>query len=337
MQPHIKGEQSDRQKHLKSYWRSAIRLSLVTLVALSLTACNFLGATPGDRTGNSPNSNQASQSKRKKVVLTTFTVIADIARNVAGDAAEVESLTKIGAEIHGYEPTPSDLVRAQKADLILDNGMGLERWAQRFYAGLGDIPHVTISEGITPIDITEDAYAGKPNPHAWMSPKLALVYVENIRKALSNLDPENATTYNANAQKYSKEIQDIDRQLRAKIDQIPRDHRFIVTCEGAFSYLAKDYGLSELYLWPVNSERQATPRQVQKVINVVRQSKIPVVFCESTVSADIQKQVAEESGARFGGIFYVDSLSQPGGDVPTYLTLMKYNVDTLTKGLQGKL
>ncbi len=331
MQKYRTGGDSSRHKQLKNWWQLAAGL----LLTIALAGCSPLGEPSRDR-GNSSNGNQASQKKRKKVVLTTFTVIADLARNVAGDAAEVESLTKIGAEIHGYEPTPSDLVRAQKADLILDNGMGLERWAQRFYAGLGNIPHVTISEGITPIDITEDAYAGKPNPHAWMSPKLALVYVENIRKALSNLDPENATTYNANAQKYSKEIQAIDRQLQAEIDRIPRDRRFIVTCEGAFSYLAKDYGLNELYLWPVNSERQATPRQVQKVIDVVRASKIPVVFCESTVSADIQKQVAVEAGAKFGGVFYVDSLSQAGGPVPTYLTLMKYNVDTLTKGLQER-
>jgi manganese transport system substrate-binding protein len=336
MQAQGTGGRSNQQKQSRYCWRIVMGLSLATLVGINLTACNFSGVTSGDR-GSSPNSGQPSQSKRKKVVLTTFTVIADMVRNVAGDAAEVQSLTKIGAEIHGYEPTPSDLVRAQKADLILDNGMGLERWAQRFYAGLGDIPHVTISEGITPIDITEDAYAGKPNPHAWMSPKLALVYVENIRKALSNLDPENATTYSANAKKYSKEIQAIDLQLRAEIDKIPRDRRFIVTCEGAFSYLAKDYGLNEIYLWPVNSERQATPRQVQKVIDVVRQYKIPVVFCESTVSADIQKQVAVEAGTRFGGVFYVDSLSQADGSVPTYLTLMRYNVGTLVKGLQGQL
>jgi manganese transport system substrate-binding protein len=334
MQKYRTGGESSRHKYkqLKNCGQFAVGL----LMAIGLVACNPLGDPSQNLRGNNPNRGQVSQTKRKKVILTTFTVIADIARNVAGDAAIVESLTKVGSEIHGYEPTPSDLIRAQTADLILDNGMGLERWAQKFYDGMPDIPHVTISEGITPIDIAEDAYAGKPNPHAWMSPKLALVYVENIRKALVKLDPENTSTYNANAKKYSEEIQTIDRQLKTEIEAIERDRRFIITCEGAFSYLAKDYGLTEVYLWPVNSERQATPRQVQKVVDVVRQHKIPVVFCESTVSADAQKQVAAETGAKFGGVFYVDSLSQTTGPVPTYLTLMKYNVDTLVKGLQGK-
>lgn len=331
MQVYRTGNQrSDRQIRLARVGQAVVALFLVTCAI----ACNSLSEAPSDRTGNSTNG-QAAQTKRKKVVLTTFTVIADMARNVAGDAAVVESLTKIGSEIHGYEPTPSDLIRAQKADLILDNGMGLERWAEKFYQGLNNVPHVTISEGIAPINISEDAYAGKPNPHAWMSPKLALIYVENIRKALVQLDPESASTYNANAKRYSQEIQAIDRQLKTEIETIGRDRRFIVTCEGAFSYLAKDYGLTEVYLWAVNSERQATPRQVQKVIDVVRQNKIPVVFCESTVSADAQKQVAAEAGTNFGGVFYVDSLSDAGGPVPTYLTLMRYNVETLVKGLGG--
>jgi manganese transport system substrate-binding protein len=321
---------SDR--HLRLAWVGQVVVG-VFLATLTI-ACNSGIETPSDRTGNSTSS-QTTQTKRKKVVLTTFTVIADIARNVAGDAAVVESLTKIGSEIHGYEPTPSDLIRAQKADLILDNGMGLERWAEKFYQGLNDVPHVTISDGITPINISEDAYAGKPNPHAWMSPKLALIYVENIRKALVKLDPENTSTYNANAKRYSQEIQAIDRQLKTEIETIGRDRRFIVTCEGAFSYLAKDYGLTEVYIWPVNSERQATPGQVQKVIDVVRKNKIPVVFCESTVSADAQKQVAAEAGTNFGGVFYVDSLSDTNGPVPTYLTLMRYNVGTLVRGLGG--
>jgi manganese transport system substrate-binding protein len=321
---------SDRHPRLARVGQAAVGVLLATFVI----ACSSVIETPSDRTSNSTSS-QTAQTKRKKVVLTTFTVIADMARNVAGDAAVVESLTKIGSEIHGYEPTPSDLIRAQKADLILDNGMGLERWAEKFYQGLNEVPHVTISDGITPINISEDAYAGKPNPHAWMSPKLALIYVENIRKALVKLDPENASTYKANAKRYSQEIQAIDRQLKTEIETIGRDRRFIVTCEGAFSYLAKDYGLTEVYIWPVNSERQATPGQVQKVIDVVRQNKIPVVFCESTVSNDAQKQVAAEAGTNFGGVFYVDSLSDTNGPVPTYLTLMRYNVGTLVKGLSG--
>jgi manganese transport system substrate-binding protein len=285
---------------------------------------------------NRDSSSTASDLKRKdkKVILTTFTVLADIAQNVAGDKAIVESITKPGAEIHGYEPTPSDLKRGQGASLILDNGLNLERWANRFYNSFPKVPRITLSEGVQPVNIAEDAYQGKPNPHAWMSPKNALIYVENIRKALGNLDPANAATYDANAAKYSQEIRAIDTKLQQAISAIPPDKRYIVSCEGAFSYIARDYGLKEVYLWPVNAEQQATPKQVERVINTVKANQIPAVFCESTVSNEAQLQVAKETGAKFAGVFYVDSLSSSDGPASTYLKLLEYNVTTLIKGLQ---
>ena len=309
-------------------------LTMITFcLGLTITSC-----TPSDRNSTNTTGNDSNvenpETQEKKVILTTFTVLADIAQNVAGEAAIVESLTKIGSEIHGYEPTPSDLVKAQKANLILDNGFGLERWAKKFYENLEDVPHITISEGITPINIAEDAYSGKPNPHAWMSPQLALIYVENIRKALVDLDPTNEEIYNNNASVYSEKIKEIDLELKETISVIPPEKRYLVSCEGAFSYLAKDYGLKEVYLWAVNAERQATPKQVKKVIDTVRDNQIPVVFCESTVSNEAQQQVVKETGAKFGGVFYVDSLSQEDREVPTYLDLLKYNVETLVNGLQ---
>lgn len=277
-----------------------------------------------------------SQPQGKKVILTTFTIIADMAQQVAGDKAIVQSLTKTGAEIHGYEPTPSDLQRGQQADLILDNGLGLERWAEKFYSNLKNVPRITLSQGVEVVNINQDSYAGKPNPHAWMSPKAALIYVENIRKALVELDPINADSYNKNAANYSQKIKALDQQLRETIATVPPDKRFIVSCEGAFSYIAQDYGLKELYLWAVNSEQQATPKQIQNVIQQVRSQKIPAIFCESTVSADAQKQVARETGAKFAGVFYVDSLTPADGVAPTYLSLLTYNINTLVKGLQDK-
>jgi len=284
---------------------------------------------------SSPTTTTDPVRKDKKVILTTFTVLADMAQNVAGDKAIVESITKPGAEIHGYEPTPSDLERGQRADLILDNGLNLERWATRLYNSLPKVPHITLSEGIQPVNIAEDAYQGKPNPHAWMSPQNALIYVENIHKALGNLDPANAATYDTNAKAYSQQIQAIDTQLKQAISAIPPDKRYMVSCEGAFSYLARDYGLKEVYIWAVNSEQQATPKQVKKVIDTVKANQIPAVFCESTVNNETQLQVAKETGAKFGGVLYVDSLSPASGPTPTYLKLLEYNVNTLIKGLQG--
>lgn len=266
-------------------------------------------------------------------LLTTFTVLADMAQNVAGPNLRVASLTKPGAEIHSYEPTPSDLKRGQSARLILDNGLNLERWSSRFYANLPAVPHITLSQGIQPLPIQGDAYQGKPNPHAWMSPQNALVYVDNLQRAMAQLDPERAGLYAANAARYSDEIRAMDQRLKTAIATLPPNRRALVTCEGAFSYLAQHYGLQEIYLWPVNAEQQATPKRIQRVIETVRSQQIPAVFCESTVNPEAQQQVAQASGARFGGILYVDSLSPPDGPAPTYLKLLNHNITTILQGL----
>ncbi len=305
------------------------------LLGFLLYGCTPQAAPPQQDAVSSSQPTTSPAQNEKKVILTTFTVLADMAKNVAGDKAIVESIAKPGAEIHGYEVTPSDLERGQKADLILDNGLNLERWAERFYNSLPKVPHVTLSEGFEPVNIADDAYNGKPNPHAWMSPQNALIYTDNIRKALGELDPANAATYDANAKAYSQQIRAIDTQLKQAIAAVPPDKRYIVSCEGAFSYIARDYGLKEVYIWAVNAEQQATPKQVERVINTVKENQIPAVFCESTVSNEAQLQVAKESGAKFAGVFYVDSLSPPDGSAPTYLKLLEYNVNTLIKGLQG--
>ena len=275
----------------------------------------------------------AAQEKFKAV--TTFTVIADIARNVAGDAAIVESITKPNAEIHNYQPTPGDILRAQDAKLILWNGLNLEQWFERFFNNISDVPSVVVSEGVEPMGIAEGPYTGKPNPHAWMSPEAALIYVENIRKAFVEHDPENAETYNRNAAAYVEKIRAEVEPIRQELAAIPEERRWLVSSEGAFSYLARDFGLKELYIWPINADQQGTPQQVRKVIDAVRANHIPAVFSESTVSPNPAKQIARETGVRYGGVLYVDSLSDPDGPVPTYLDLLRVTAETIAKGLQG--
>ncbi len=271
-------------------------------------------------------------SARKIRVVTTFTVIADIVANVAGDGASVASITKVGAEIHDYQPTPRDIVKAQKADLVVWHGMNLERWFEKFFHNVNDVPSVVISDGITPMGIGEGPYTGKPNPHAWMSAVNALTYVENIRKALVKYDAANAAIYNANAAAYTSRIKAIYAPLRKRLAAVPESDRWLVTSEGAFSYLARDYGFRELYLWPINADAIGTPRQIRRVIDTMREHKIQVIFSESTVSDRPARQVAKETGARYGGVLYVDSLSGPGGAVPTYLKLLETTVDTIAKG-----
>ncbi|MCA6928765.1 metal ABC transporter substrate-binding protein [Pectobacterium versatile] len=274
----------------------------------------------------------SAQAAEKLKVITTFTIIQDIAQNIAGDAATVESITKPGAEIHDYQPTPRDIVKTQSAQLVLWNGMNLERWFTRFFENVKNVPAVVVTEGITPLPIREGAYNGNPNPHAWMSPSNALIYIENIRKGLVQADPANAETYNRNAKAYAEKIKALDAPLRERLARIPEQQRWLVTSEGAFSYLAKDYQFNEVYLWPINADEQGSPQQVRRVIDTVREKAIPVIFSESTISDKPAKQVSKETGAKYGGVLYVDSLSTEKGPVPTYIDLLQVTVETIAKG-----
>ena len=256
-----------------------------------------------------------------------------MARNVAGDAAIVESITKPNAEIHNYQPTPGDILRAQGSDLIIWNGLNLELWFERFLQNLNDVPDVVVSKGVEPMGIAEGPYTGKPNPHAWMSPSDALIYVENIRAAFVEHDPANADTYNANAAAYAARIEALVAPIRAEIAAIPEERRWLATSEGAFSYMARDFGLKELYLWPINADQQGTPQQVRKVIDTVREKQVPAIFSESTVSPNPAQQVARETGIRYGGVLFVDSLSDENGPVPTYLDLLRVDTETIVKAL----
>lgn len=269
-------------------------------------------------------------------MLTTFTVLADIAENVAGDHLRIESITKPGAEIHGYEPTPGDIRKAADADLILDNGLNLEVWFEKFVESI-DVPHAVVSDGVDPIDITEDAYAGKPNPHAWMSPMNVQLYVDNMVTAFSKLDPAHAADFASNAEAYKTQLQEVQDDLVDQLAVLPENERALVTCEGAFSYLARDAGLTEAYIWAVNAEQQATPQQIAGAIEFVKDNDVPAVFCESTVSDRAMQQVVEATDASFGGILYVDSLSEADGPVPTYLDLIRHDADTIITALTGRI
>jgi len=298
------------------------RLAALPAAALLLTLTACTGSTASESDNDKP------------VVLTTFTVLADMAANVAGEHLQVESITKAGAEIHGYEPTPGDIRKASGADLILDNGMNLEAWFEQFTADL-DVPRVTVSDGVEPVNIAEDAYKGLPNPHAWMSPLNAQVYVDNMADAFAELDPENADAFRTNAAAYKQELQDVQDQLVTELGALPENQRALVTCEGAFSYLARDAGLTERYIWAVNAEQQATPQQIAATIEFVKDNQVPAVFCESTVSDAPMQQVVEATDTAFGGVLYVDSLSEADGPVPTYLDLIRHDTQTIIAALTG--
>lgn len=276
-----------------------------------------------------------AQTPRLKVA-TTFTIIADMARNVAGDRADVVSITKPGADIHNYEPTPSDLIGVRDAQLIMRNGLNLEQWFEQFLRNLGDIPSVVVSAGVTPMPIMGGTYNGKPNPHAWMGLDSAMTYVDNIAAALAHADPDGIAQYYANAGQYKGLLARTVGPIRGQARALPEAKRWLVTSEGAFSYLARDFGLHELYLWPINAEAQGTPQQVRYVVDTIRQHNIPVVFSESTVSDRPARQIANETGARYGGVLYVDSLSTADGPVPTFVDLLRVTSQTIVTGLADR-
>jgi manganese transport system substrate-binding protein len=310
-------------------WTAALATVLAGAL-LGLTGCaRSIG--PGEVTGGEAGAADGDAP----VVLTTFTVLADIARNVAGEHLRIESITKVGAEIHGYEPTPRDVAKASEADLILDNGLNLELWFEQFSDQAG-VPHVVASEGVEVLDITGDAYAGLPNPHAWMSPQNVQSYVDTMVASFSDLAPEHAGDFAANGEDYKARLQQVQDDLVDDLAHLPENHRALVTCEGAFSYLARDAGLQERYIWPVNAEQQATPQQIADTIEFVRDHDVPAVFCESTVSDAPMQQVVAATDADYGGTLYVDSLSEPDGPVPTYLDLIRHDADTIVAGLTGQ-
>ena len=283
-------------------------------------------------TANSCKRTAFKKETNKEVILASFTVLADIIENVAKDEFVVKSITKPGVEVHGYQPTPSDLIKASKAFVFIDNGFGFELWAEKFVSNL-QIKRVTISNRLEPIFISEDFYKGKPNPHAWISPKRGMIYVDVIVDSLSELKPSEAESFKNNGQIYKNKIAKIDKDFSLFINNLEKNNRYLVTCEGAFSYLTNDYGLKEAYLWPVNAESQITPKRMARTISLVKNKNIPSVFCESTVSNESQMVVASETGAKFGGDLFVDSLSQDNKSANTYLKMLQHNLTLIKKGL----
>ena len=271
--------------------------------------------------------------EKKLKVMTTFTVIADIVKNVAGDAASVESITKPNAEIHNYQVTPGDLRRASGVDLLIYNGLNLELWFNKFFQNLDGVPSVVISSDIKKISIRQGPYKDKPNPHAWMSPANVMIHIDNVERALSQHDPQNANIYELNANIYKERLGKIFGNYYQKFSELPEERKWLVTSEGAFSYLAAEFELREAYLWPMNSDGQGTPRQIQRVIDLINEFKIPAIFSESTISPKPALQVARETGTAYGGVLYVDSLSDAEGPVPTYIELISETLDRIYEAL----
>ena len=296
--------------------KNILLLSLALLISLTTGSCKRI----------------SNKNENKEVILTSFTVLADIVKNVAKDDFIVRSITKPGVEVHGYQPTPSDLVNASNAFVFIDNGFGFELWAEKFVSNL-KVKRITVAEDLDPIFISEDFYKGKPNPHAWISPKRGMLYVDILVDSLSELRPSKRTLFEENGKIYKDKLSKIDEEFSLFINNLDKDKRYLVSCEGAFSYLTNDYGLEEVYLWPVNAESQITPKRMARTISIVKDKKVSSVFCESTVSKKSQMVVVNETGSKFGGNLFVDSLSNENGPASSYIKMLEHNLNLIKKGI----
>ena len=290
------------------------------LVALTTTSCKNISEV---------------DKSNKKLLLVSFTVLEDIVKNIVGEEFNVKSITKPGMEVHGYQTTPSDLIKGSRAEVFIDNGFGFELWAEKFVSNL-KVKRITMANNLKPLFIGEDAYKGKPNPHAWISPKRGIIYVDTLSRALSELKPQSKTVFKKNAEIYKNKLLEIDEDFSLFLNTLKKNQKYLVSCEGAFTYLTNDYGLKEAYLWPVNAESQITPKRMAKVINLVKTNDIPAVFCESTVSSESQLAVARETGAKFGGNFFVDSLSEKNGPASSYIDLLNHNLNLIKQAYSTK-
>tara|TARA_Y100000591_G_scaffold193069_1_gene166952 strand:+ start:442 stop:1350 length:909 start_codon:yes stop_codon:yes gene_type:complete len=293
---------------------------ILILVALTTTSCKNISEV---------------DKSNKKLLLVSFTVLEDIVKNIVGDEFDVKSITKPGMEVHGYQTTPSDLIKGSRAEVFIDNGFGFELWAEKFVSNL-KVKRITMANNLKPLFIGEDAYKGKPNPHAWISPKRGIIYVDTLSRALSELKPESKTVFKKNAEIYKNKLLEIDEDFSLFLNTLKKNQKYLVSCEGAFTYLTNDYGLKEAYLWPVNAESQITPKRMAKVISLVKTNDIPAVFCESTVSSESQLAVARETGAKFGGNFFVDSLSEKNGPASSYIDLLNHNLNLIKQAFSTK-
>ncbi|ACV07969.1 periplasmic solute binding protein [Jonesia denitrificans DSM 20603] len=313
---------------MKSYRPAKTLLSVIVIVLLS-SGCTGSSTQPVHQQTAPEQGQEATPDIR---VTTTFTITADMVAAIGGEHVTVTSLTPPGADIHSYEPTPTDIVTAQHSDLIVEHGLGLDSWLSTMTNSVSSA-RITVTEGITPIPIAAGEYEGVPNPHAWLSAENAHIYIANIVRVLSDIAPEHAAEFAERGRAYSDRIDTRFEQIRELTETIPPENRTVVTCEGAFSYLTAELGFTEAWLWPVNAEREATPRRVAAVIDTVRDQGVPTVFCESTVGDKPMRLVTEDTGASFGGVLYVDSLTDAAGPAPTYLDLLSYNATVITQGL----
>ncbi len=279
-----------------------------------------------------------AQAQEKLPALASFTILADFLARVGGARVAAASLVGPGGDAHVFSPSPADAKKVAAARLVVVNGLGFEGWMERLVKASGAAPRLVVaSEGVRTIAAADDGHGhghGKAaDPHVWQSVANAAIHVENIRKGLAAVDPAGAETYAANAAAYTKELDALDAEIRAAVAAIPPARRVVVTTHDAFGYFADAYGLRFVAPKGVSSDAEASPRNVARIIRQIRSEKIPAMFLENVSDPRLMQRIADETGAKIGGVLYSDSLSPPEGPAPSYVAMMRHNIRELTKAL----
>ncbi|KSV75189.1 hypothetical protein N185_17570 [Sinorhizobium sp. GW3] len=283
---------------------------------------------------------QASAAELK--VVASFSIIADMAKNVGGDRIKIDTLVPPNSDTHTYEPRPADAAALSEADVILVNGFGLEGFLPRLIKASGTKAVVSeVSNGISPIKgdahdtLHGEAHGENYNAHAWQSLRNGRIYVENIRKALCKADQNACDAYTLNAKHYLSKLDDLDKQISAEINALPVEKRTIITTHEAFEYLERDYGLRFEAPQGVSTEAEASAADVAKLVDQVKLDKASAIFIENITNPKLIEQIARETGLNIGGVLYSDALSKSDGPAATYVDMFRYNVKTIKTAIVG--
>ena len=308
---------------------------LLTVGLLSLVG--FAGCST-----STTSSTPAKSNEPKKVqVVATNSIIYDITKNVAGDLADIHSIVPIGQDPHEYEPLPQDVQKIHDADLIFYNGINLENaedaWFTKMVKNAGkvaDKDYFAVSDGVDVIYLEGANEKGKEDPHAWLNIENGVIYAKNVAKQLIAKDPEHKDVYQKNVDKYVAELEKLDKDAKERLAKIPQEKKLIVTSEGCFKYFSKAYGVPSAYIWEINTEEEGTPEQTTRLVEILKKSKVPSLFVESSVDDRPMKTVSQESGKPIYSTIFTDSVAEKGKDGDSYLSMMKWNLTKIIEGLE---
>lgn len=271
---------------------------------------------------------------QKPKVIASASIFADMAQTIAGDLAEIKSVVPIGGDPHRYEPTPGDAKLVQNADLILINGLTFEGWMQELIENSGTKGKtILITKNIIPI--ASDLHAGATDPHAWMTASNGLIYIKNIYEALIELLPEEKEILTKNYNAYKAQLEALDAEIFSLIRGIPEGQRVLVTSHDAFNYYGSRYGLTLSAVMGISTESDAQTADMKRVINNIREFKVPAIFIESTINPKLIQQIATDLKVKIGGELYADSVGEPGSDGDTYIKMLRHNTKTIAEALSG--